>query len=165
LGTSPKPQASRSASSTRGPAGVFAAGESAGIGGVEKALAEGRIAGLMAAGAEAEAARALPAAGRLRAWGRALEAAYVLRPELRALAAPDTVLCRCEDVTVGQLAGCARGRDARLHARCGMGRCQGRTCGPAAQFLFGWEPGGPRQPLVPTRLADLAGLLCDPEQP
>jgi len=145
--------------------GVFAAGESAGIGGVDKALAEGRIAGLTAVGREAEAALLLPAAGRLRAWGGALEAAYALRPELRHLAEADTVVCRCEDVTYGQLAGCARGRDARLHTRCGMGRCQGRTCGPATQFLFGWGPGGPRQPLVPTRLADLVGALIDPEQP
>lgn len=145
--------------------GVFAAGEATGVGGVDKSLAEGRIAGLMAAEREAEARRLLSGAERLRAWGRALETAYALRPELRGLAEPATVLCRCEDVTVGELAGCRSGRDARLQARCGMGRCQGRTCGPATEFLFGWEPGGPRQPLVPTRLTDLIGALLDPEQP
>ena len=145
--------------------GVFAAGEATGIGGADKALAEGRIAGLAAADRLAEAHLLGPAAERTRAWGRALEAAYALRPALRALAQPDTILCRCEDVAVGTLHGFSRGRDARLQARCGMGRCQGRTCGPAAEFLFGWAPGGPRQPLVPTPCADLVGALTDPEQP
>jgi len=145
--------------------GVFAAGEATGIGGVEKSLAEGRLAGLQAAGQEAQARRRLPAAERTRAWGRALERAYALRPELRGLAGPDTVLCRCEEVTLGDLQPFHGGRDARLHGRCGMGRCQGRTCGPAAEFLFGWDPGGPRQPLVPTTCADLIGALSDPENP
>jgi NADPH-dependent 2,4-dienoyl-CoA reductase/sulfur reductase-like enzyme len=138
---------------------VYAAGEATGIGGVDKALAEGRIAGLAAAGREAEARRGLPAAGRARAWGRALETVYALRPALRDLAEPDTILCRCEDVTLAAVQGFERGRDARLQARCGMGRCQGRTCGPAAEFLFGWVPGGPRQPLVPTTCADLVDAL------
>lgn len=146
-------------------AGVFAAGESTGIGGVDKALADGRVAGLMAAGLEAEARRLLPAAERTRSWGHRIEAAHALRPELRDLAGPDTILCRCEDVTVGALRAFARGRDARLQARCGMGRCQGRTCGPATEFLFGWTPGGPNQPLVPTPFADFLGALSHPEQP
>jgi NADPH-dependent 2,4-dienoyl-CoA reductase/sulfur reductase-like enzyme len=144
--------------------GVFAAGEATGIGGVDKALAEGRIAGLAAAEGPVPAAL-LAAAARTRAWGLALETAYALRPELRALWRPDTVLCRCENVTAGTLEGFGRGRDARLQARCGMGRCQGRTCGPATEFLFGWAPGGPRQPLVPTPCADLVDALAEPEQP
>ncbi len=144
--------------------GVFAAGESTGIGGVDKALAEGRVAGLMAAGCETEARRHFPAAERTRAWGRLIEAAHTLRPELRDLAESGTILCRCEDITVGALRGFVRGRDARLQARCGMGRCQSRTCGPATEFLFGWTPGGPSQPLVPTPFADLVGILSRPEQ-
>ena len=148
--------------------GVFAAGETTGIGGVDKALAEGRIAGLAAAGRPAEARRLLPAAGRTRAWGSALEDAFALNPALGDLAQPDTILCRCEEVTVAALRGFSRGRDARLQARCGMGRCQGRTCGPAAEFLFGWTPGGPRQPLVPLTCADLVDALegvCEREGP
>jgi len=142
--------------------GVFAAGESTGIAGADKAVAEGRIAGLAAAGLLDAARRQLPAAERTRAWGRALAAAYALRPELRAMAQADTILCRCEDLAVGALQGFSRGRDARLQARCGMGRCQGRTCGPAAEFLFGWAPGGPRQPLVPTPCAELVDALRAP---
>lgn len=146
-------------------AGVFAAGEPTGIGGVDKALAEGRVAGLWAAGREAEA-RLLGAEVRKgRAWAAALASTFALRPELRRVATPETLLCRCEDVPVGDLQSFASGREARLHARCGMGRCQGRTCGPAAEFLFGWRPGGPRQPLAPTTFADLVGLLSPPEHP
>ena len=89
-----------------------------------------------------------------------LYARFALRPELRLLAEPGTILCRCEDVAVGAVQGFTRGRDARLHARCGMGRCQGRTCGPAAEFLYGWAPGGPRQPLAPTPCAELVQALA-----
>jgi NADPH-dependent 2,4-dienoyl-CoA reductase/sulfur reductase-like enzyme len=103
--------------------GVLAAGEATGVGGVDKALAEGRVAGLAAAGRMAEAARHQAAARRARAWGAALAEAYALRPELRGLAAPETVLCRCEGVPLGALQDFQRGRDARLQARCGMGRC------------------------------------------
>jgi NADPH-dependent 2,4-dienoyl-CoA reductase/sulfur reductase-like enzyme len=141
-------------------AGVYAAGEATGVGGADKALAEGRVAGLAAAGRADAARRLAPAAERARAWGRALDAAYALRPELRLLAEPGTILCRCEDVAVGAVQGFTRGRDARLHARCGMGRCQGRTCGPAAEFLYGWAPGGPRQPLAPTPCAELVQALA-----
>ena len=151
--------------------GLFAAGEATGIGGVDQALAEGRIAGLAAADPAVGAGGNLPvsaraplaAAARARRWGRALAEAYALRPELRGLAEADTILCRCEAVPVGAVQGCARGRDARLQARCGMGRCQGRTCGPAAEFLFGWDPGGPRQPLVPTPCADLIDAFAPSE--
>jgi len=146
--------------------GVLAAGEATGIGGADKALAEGRIAGLAAAGAPA--GHLAGAARRARAWGRVLEAAFALSPELRALPAPDTLVCRCEEVPAAALEGFRRGRDARLHARCGMGLCQGRTCGPAVEFLYGWAPGGPRQPLVPVSFADFAGALAlppDPERP
>jgi len=118
----------------------------------------------MAAGRIAEATPWVGQAQRGRAWAQALDTAFALRPELRDLPEPSTILCRCEDVTVGEVQTFVRGRDARLHARCGMGRCQGRTCGPAAEFLFGWAPGGPRLPLVPTTFADLVGALNEPEQ-
>lgn len=145
--------------------GVFAAGEPTGIGGVDKALVEGRVAGLWAAGLEDEARLLGSEVRKGRAWAAALASTFALRSELRQLATPETLLCRCEDVPMGDLLPFTQGRDARLHARCGMGRCQGRICGPAAEFLFGWCPGGPRQPLAPTTFADLVGLLSPPEQP
>ena len=154
-----------------GIAGLAAADPAVGAGGDLPASAGGDLpasaGGDLAASARAllaGSARApLAAAVRARRWGRALAEAYALRPELRGLAEADTILCRCEAVPVGAVQGCARGRDARLQARCGMGRCQGRTCGPAAEFLFGWTPGGPQQPLVPTPCADLIDALAPSE--
>jgi NADPH-dependent 2,4-dienoyl-CoA reductase/sulfur reductase-like enzyme len=139
---------------------IFAAGESTGVGGVEKALVEGRIAGLAAADREPEALALAPRASRERAFVARLESAFALRPELRALPDAETLVCRCEDVPFGALRSCERGRDARLHLRCGMGPCQARVCGPATAFLFGWEPGGPRIPLFP---APAAALLVGAE--
>lgn len=139
--------------------GVFAAGESTGVGGVGKALLEGRIAGCAATDQEPDPHWRGDLA-RERGFAARLDAAFALRPELRALPEPDTLVCRCEDIPFAALAACARGRDARLHARCGMGPCQGRSCGPATEFLFGWEPGGPRLPLFP---APFAALLAGHE--
>jgi D-hydroxyproline dehydrogenase subunit alpha len=88
--------------------------------------------------------------------------AFALRSELRQLAAPDTLVCRCEDVALAELQREESWRAAKLHTRCGMGSCQGRTCGSAAQFLFGWQPGSARPPLFPVRLDSLAGRRESP---
>jgi NADPH-dependent 2,4-dienoyl-CoA reductase/sulfur reductase-like enzyme len=147
-------------------AGVFAAGELCGIGGVDQALATGAVAGLAAARA------ALPAAllrrhRNERAFGNRLRRAFALRDELRALAQPGTVVCRCEDVTLERIV--ANGpdgwrpatacRELKLHTRLGMGACQARTCGAALRFLFGWEPDTIRPPLLPTTLGSLCAAL------
>ena len=137
--------------------GVYCAGEPTGIGGLDKALVEGKIAGLAAAGRLSEAAKLLPARQSLRRFAARLDETFAPRAELRALATPDTIVCRCEDVTRGELDGCTAGRAARLHTRCGMGPCQGRTCGPATEFLFGWSAAGVRPPLYPARVSTLAG--------
>jgi NADPH-dependent 2,4-dienoyl-CoA reductase/sulfur reductase-like enzyme len=136
-------------------ANVFCAGEPTGIGGAECALVEGQVAGLAAAGLT-EPAR--PLFGRRASWHRfrdALKEAFSLRPELRRLAAPDTVVCRCEDVTRGAMEPFADWRAAKLHTRCGMGPCQGRTCLPAAKFLFGWDNDSVRPPLFPVSVGAL----------
>ena len=138
---------------------VFACGELCGIGGVDVALVEGRVAGLSAAGRHAEAA-SLERKHRpkVRAFRVALERAFAPRHELRTLPAADTIVCRCEDVTHGRLAACDGFRDAKLHTRCGMGPCQGRVCGPATRFLYGWSPGTIRPPLYPVPLGALAKM-------
>jgi thioredoxin reductase len=138
--------------------GVLCAGEPCGVAGVEVALAEGEIAGVAAAG------RGDPGAeqrlSRTRASGRRLAArmhsAFRLRPELRSLAATDTIVCRCEDVPVGAVAGCSGAREAKLSSRAGMGACQGRVCGPALRFLFGWDSDTVRPPARPARIGHLA---------
>jgi NADPH-dependent 2,4-dienoyl-CoA reductase/sulfur reductase-like enzyme len=137
---------------------VACAGEPTGIGGVELSLLEGQIAGLAAAGKTA-AARKL--AGRRRgafAFVRALDQACRLNPELRYLAKDDTIVCRCEDVRLEALRGRAGWRDAKLHTRCGMGPCQGRICGGAAEFLFGWRADSVRPPLFPALVSSFLGF-------
>src|SRR6185312_15096639 len=77
------------------------------------------------------------------------------RPELRGLARADTLVCRCEDVSYARMAPYTRWRDAKLQTRCGMGPCQGRVCGAAAEFLFGWQPEAVRPPIFPASVAAL----------
>jgi NADPH-dependent 2,4-dienoyl-CoA reductase/sulfur reductase-like enzyme len=134
---------------------VWCAGEPTGIGGVDASLLEGRIAGLSAAG-KTEAARALSKRRPgMQAFARALERACRLDPRLRELADDQTIVCRCEDVRMAALRGRYGWRDAKLHTRCGMGPCQGRVCGGAAEFLFGWSAGHAHPPLYPARVSSL----------
>jgi NADPH-dependent 2,4-dienoyl-CoA reductase/sulfur reductase-like enzyme len=139
-------------------AGVLAAGEVSGIGGVDAAIAEGTVAGCAAAGDTAGAAAAEPLRDRERAFAIALSRAFALDERLAGIATADTVLCRCEDATVGQVRGCTDARDAKLQARCGMGACQARVCGPAARFLMGWAHDRPRPPLVPVPVEVLEAI-------
>ena len=135
--------------------GIYCAGELTGIGGADKAMMEGRIAALAAAG-QLEAARSLgKQRGRQLRFAGQLATAFALRDELRSLAAEGTFVCRCEDVPYGALAQCRSWREAKLHTRCGMGPCQGRICGPAAEFLFGWPAQAPRPPVFPVEVAAL----------
>lgn len=135
---------------------VFAVGESCGIGGRDCALVEGAIAGRAATGATAD----LPALRRRRRHARAFAAHlrehFVLDPRIRALAEPDTLVCRCEDVSLRALEGLDDGRSAKLATRCGMGPCQGRICGSALAEMGRPAPNGLRPPLFPVRLATLA---------
>jgi NADPH-dependent 2,4-dienoyl-CoA reductase/sulfur reductase-like enzyme len=137
-------------------AGVACVGELTGIGGLEKALVEGQIAGWAAVERDAEAMRLWSQRQRLQGFGQRLEHAFALRPELRSLAAAETVICRCEDVKQSALEGCVSWREAKLNTRCGMGACQGRICGAATEFLFGWEVSGTRPPVFPAAVSTMA---------
>jgi len=137
--------------------GVYCIGEPTGIGGLDKALVEGQIAGFAVAGHLGKAAEFLPLRQKFHRFAQILDKTFAPRAELRALATATTIVCRCEDITHGELAECASGREARLHLRCGMGPCQARICGPATEFLFGWTAASARPPLYPVRLATLGG--------
>jgi NADPH-dependent 2,4-dienoyl-CoA reductase/sulfur reductase-like enzyme len=133
----------------------FAAGECTGIGGNELAQVEGAIAGFAAVGL-LDQAQALTA--RRQHWQRfanLLKRRFALDAELKNLPAADTLLCRCEDVPYGAVAQHANWRQAKLHSRCGMGACQGRVCGTAAEFLLGWPTPTLRAPFVPARIDSL----------
>jgi NADPH-dependent 2,4-dienoyl-CoA reductase/sulfur reductase-like enzyme len=142
---------------------VFCAGEPTGIGGVELALAEGQIAGLVSGGRIAEARDLFAQRKKLRNFAVALDGAFQLRPELRDLPSAETTVCRCEDVPYSRLQAYPTWRAAKLQTRCGMGPCQGRVCGPATQFLFDWTPDSVRPPIFPARMESLAALASSPE--
>jgi NADPH-dependent 2,4-dienoyl-CoA reductase/sulfur reductase-like enzyme len=125
--------------------------EAVGTGDVELATLEGRIAGCEATGDEDAARQLFPQRDNARRFANALNRAFALKPELRKLPRPDTIVCRCEDVTFEKLQPTRSFREAKLHTRCGMGPCQGRVCGPATQFLFGWGAESVRPPVLPVR--------------
>lgn len=122
--------------------GILIAGDGAGVAGSAMALSEGRIAGLTAAldgGAlspEEYARRGSSVRRRLarvRRFRRALEDIYDVRAGIYDLWANDTIICRCEEVTAGELlssllAGSADPNSVKNVTRVGMGQCQGRNC-------------------------------------
>jgi D-hydroxyproline dehydrogenase subunit alpha len=137
---------------------LFAAGEVTGIGGVEKSMIEGEIAGLCSTGQPADHCWRR----RDRTWQfvKLLEKSFRLSPALKNLATDDTILCRCEDVNFGEINRYQNWRLAKLQRRIGMGPCQGRVCGPAFSFLCGSgipgsEPVSVRPPVFATHLENL----------
>lgn len=145
--------------------GIFAAGECTGIGGSELAMAEGRIAGLQAIGTEDVDHTTRAARQHWQAFADALARTFVLDDALRHLARPDTLICRCEDVPRRVLDDETGWAAAKLENRCGMGACQGRICGPATEFLYGWHRPPPRSPIYPTRIESLAECRIVDRQP
>jgi D-hydroxyproline dehydrogenase subunit alpha len=137
---------------------VFCVGEPTGIGGVELSLVEGQIAGLAATGRTTEAKQLFTEREKAHRFARLLERTFRLRGELRSLPSSATVVCRCEDISYSRLRPHSSWREAKLHTRCGMGPCQGRVCGPATEFLFGWDPDSVRPPVFPARVENLAAL-------
>ena len=78
---------------------------------------------------------------------RGLEIAFAPPPRWAAEAPDELIVCRCEEVTAGELRSCVRETGTcemnRLKAltRIGMGRCQGRMCAPAASRLLAHAAG------------------------
>lgn len=136
--------------------GVACVGELTGIGGMDKAIVEGQVAAFAAAGCAAEASRMAKRLGPHKRLAYQLDEAFALRDELRGLARPETFVCRCEDVRYSELSGRSGWREAKLHTRCGMGACQGRICGAATEFMFGWQTSGVRPPAFPANVGAIA---------
>lgn len=169
-------------------AGVFVAGDGGGIGGALAAERAGRLGAL-------EAVRQLglispserdKAAGPIR---RALRRDLAIRPFLDAIYPPapeilapadDVLVCRCEEVTAGDIRefarlGCLGPNQAKAFGRSGMGPCQGRYCGLTVTEILARENRQShentgsyriRSPLKPVSLAELASLTqtTDPER-
>jgi NADPH-dependent 2,4-dienoyl-CoA reductase/sulfur reductase-like enzyme len=135
---------------------VYCAGEPTGIGGLELSLVEGQIAGFAAAGRNDRGKELFSQRAKLKKFAATLNRAFRPRPELKSLLHPETIVCRCEDVTFARLQQHNSWRSAKLQTRCGMGLCQGRVCGPITQFLFDWRPESVRPPIFPARFENLA---------
>jgi len=137
-------------------ADVYCAGEATGIGGLELSLVEGEIAGLAVAGKHDDARKLFALRAQQRKFAGLLNRTFALREELRTLVQPETIVCRCEDVTFARLRAHASWRAAKLQTRCGMGPCQGKVCGSAVEFLFGWRAESVRPPILPVRVESLS---------
>jgi thioredoxin reductase/bacterioferritin-associated ferredoxin len=158
--------------------GVAIAGDGAGIGGAEAAQARGMLAALAAVRALRPGVRALTPEAAVRARlkrvlrGRAFLDAYYQPAAQFRRPSGDTLVCRCEEVTAGQIAetvalGCTGPNQMKAFLRCGMGPCQGRLCGLTVTELIaqarGVEPQEVgyyrlRPPVKPITLAELAAL-------
>jgi thioredoxin reductase len=159
-------------------AGPLVIGDCAGLGGAPAAAAEGVLAATEVARRlgrriPAELARAATSAAAALAGHRRFQAAlwrlYRAPPVGLALADDATLVCRCEEVPLGRLhaalaAGASDAGQVKRATRCGMGRCQGRYCGPvlAALLADGRAPAdrdrfAPRGPIKPVAIADLVG--------
>jgi len=133
--------------------GIFAAGEVRGIGGVDAALPEGRLAGLSAARAlghsiDTATGPLLRAARQARALIARLNVLFSPPTGLTALAAADTPVCRCEEIPAAEIRAAAQAGIVTLNnlkpwTRAGMGRCQGRVCGSILAHLLADETGQP----------------------
>ncbi|ANZ14556.1 putative oxidoreductase [Streptomyces noursei ATCC 11455] len=160
--------------------GVWAAGETGGVGGAQLACVEGELAGL----AIAARLRGRPAPtairrarslrrrrDRMRAFADVMARTHAPGPGWSRWLDDATEVCRCEEVTAGRVReavadhGARDARTVKLLTRAGMGWCQGRMCGPAVACLAaqvpgtGLPPSPERRPLaVPVPLGVLAAL-------
>ena len=127
--------------------GLFVAGDGAGIAGKDVALLEGKLAVMAAArqlGRNVATDRVSAVKQDLaqqRRFAAVLNELFPFPSHWLDSLADDTILCRCEEVTVGTIRqvideGAATVSAIRMLTRAGMGRCQGRMCGgPVAEFL------------------------------
>jgi NAD(P)H-nitrite reductase large subunit len=94
----------------------------------------------------AEMARLRRRVRRLRRFQLGLAAAFAWPFEWLSDTADDVMLCRCENVTLGEVRRVMRSdlapsdvNRAKAFTRCGMGRCQGRFCGLSLAELMAAE--------------------------
>ena len=160
--------------------GIAVAGDGAGIGGAIAAEHRGRLAvleiarrlGRITAAERDERATAERAALHDHLWARPfLDTLYRPADALRRPPDDDTIVCRCEEVTAGEIRRQGRLGLTNLNAlksqsRCGMGPCQGRLCALTAAELLaeargtGPEAIGPFRIRPPVRPVDLTAIMA-----
>jgi thioredoxin reductase len=130
--------------------GIFVAGDGASVKGYHAAIEEGKIAGIVASSqlgyiAGAEVKKMIQArqkkSQRLQRFGSAINSFSTSKPGILNIITDDTVICRCEDVTMKTVReGVANSASDINHlkrkTRMGMGFCQGRFCGQVVNELL-----------------------------
>jgi D-hydroxyproline dehydrogenase subunit alpha len=143
--------------------GLFVVGDGAGVAGSAVAIEEGRIAGIVGARrlgrldrgtADERLGLRRRRLNRLERFWAALDAAFRVGPGIYEWAADDTIVCRCEEVTVGEVRHLIRpgSRDpnaVKAVTRVGMGICQGRDCSQPVSAIFAQQTGRPLAELPP----------------
>ncbi len=159
---------------------IYVAGDGASVHGGISAALKGSLAAfdiarrLKVSQASADA----PALNRLK---KDLSSELAPRPFVDALYKPrrdlyhvsdDTIVCRCEEVTAGEIRqaireGCREPNEIKALTRCGMGNCQARMCGAGLAEIVAAElavemrdlqPLNIRSPVRNLPLAELAGM-------
>ena len=135
--------------------GIYVAGDGARILGADAAEIAGQLAARAAladAGITSDAAKTDSLRQRhavLKQFARGLATAFPWPAHLAATSADSVMVCRCEAITAGDIRDAAGPKDApelnraKALSRIGMGRCQGRFCGPAAAEILAAARGVP----------------------
>lgn len=160
-------------------AGLYVVGDGSGIAGAAAAEHHGELAALAAlndsgrlpvATFEQTSAPARRRMDRARRFGGTMAGLMALRPAQVAAIPAETIVCRCEDVTRGEIDAAVDGgarevNQVKAWTRCGMGPCQGRSCGDVVAELVARRVGGReaagyftgRVPLRPVSLEAVTG--------
>jgi NADPH-dependent 2,4-dienoyl-CoA reductase/sulfur reductase-like enzyme len=161
-------------------ADIAIAGDGARIGGALAAAERGRLAALAAVKAlKPEALGRLPAeqvllqaVAKTEAGRTFLDALFQPPEQFRIPSDDTTLICRCEEVTAGQIRatvalGCEGPNQIKSFLRCGMGPCQGRLCGlTVTEMIAAVRQVSPEQvgyyrlrpPVKPIPLAEIAAM-------
>ena len=161
--------------------GVSVAGDGGGIGGAVSARLQGRLSAISAAerlGAisrnerDRRARKSLRTLARERRARKFLDVLYKPDGRFWRLLRDETVVCRCEEVTAGEVRaaaalGCQGPNQLKAFTRGGMGPCQGRLCGLTISQVMAETRGmgvmdigylRTRPPIKPITLGILAGF-------
>jgi thioredoxin reductase len=160
--------------------GIFAVGDCAGLGGALAAMVEGRIAGVAAAAKSGHDdgynifadQRTL---GRYRRFQKHLWHLYSVAPHSLQNAPDEVIICRCEEITMGQIRSRLKATPGHIGTlkratRVGMGRCQGRYCGAVAARIVAETTGKPMEdfshfaPRVPIKPVSIAAIIASEEE-
>lgn len=167
--------------------GILIAGDSAGIGGARTAEYAGRLAAMGAAygAGMISSSQRDQLARNDRKWMREerhirpfLDAFFHIPRAMLNVPDDDTVVCRCEEITAGEIRsavadGHTDTNQVKFITRCGMGPCQGRQCADSVAHIVAacggssiFEAGSyrARPPVAPLTIGQLASLYPEEQE-